>query len=122
MDKESLRLLLAQGVSVEKIAERFARHPSTVAYWMKKHGLVAPNRAKHAAKGGIDREALTAAVDAGLTIAGLAEEFALSRATVRHWLGRYGLRTKAAERTDHLRASRHGGKLTLSLTCAEHGS
>jgi IS30 family transposase len=48
MDRESLRLLLAQGVSMEKIAERFARHPSTVAYWMKKHGLEAPNREKHA--------------------------------------------------------------------------
>jgi transposase len=122
MDKESLRLLLAQGVSVEKIAERFARHPSTVAYWMKKHGLQAPNREKHAAKGGIDREAITAAVDAGLTIAGLAEAFSLSKATVRHWLGRYGLRTKAAERATELQTSRHAGKLTLSLTCAEHGS
>ena len=44
MERESLRLLLAQGQSVEQIAKRFGKHPSTVAYWMAKHGLVAPNR------------------------------------------------------------------------------
>lgn len=52
MDKESLRLLLAQGLSVEKIAKRFGKHPSTVSYWMKKHDLETPNREKYAAKGG----------------------------------------------------------------------
>ncbi|MGZ6617695.1 MAG: helix-turn-helix domain-containing protein, partial [Solirubrobacteraceae bacterium] len=31
MDKDSLTLLLAQGVSVEEIGRRFNRHPSTVA-------------------------------------------------------------------------------------------
>jgi transposase-like protein len=55
MDKNTLQLLLAQGVSVEQIGRRFGRHPSTVSYWMRKHGLEAPNRAKHASKGGIPR-------------------------------------------------------------------
>jgi transposase len=39
MDRESLRLLLAQGLSVEKIAERFDRHPTTISYWMRRYGL-----------------------------------------------------------------------------------
>ena len=51
MDKDALQLLLAQGVSVEQIGRRFGRHPSTVSYWMRKHGLEAPNRAKHAGQG-----------------------------------------------------------------------
>jgi IS30 family transposase len=34
MDRESLRLLLAQGVTVEEIGRRFDKHPSTVSYWM----------------------------------------------------------------------------------------
>ena len=51
MERESLRLLLAQGLSVEKIARPFGKHPSTVSYWMGKHGLDAPNRDKHAARG-----------------------------------------------------------------------
>lgn len=114
MDKESLRLLLSQGMSVERIARRFGRHPSTVSYWMRKHGLEAPNREKHAAKGGIARDELTGMVEAGLSIAGLAGHFGCSKATVRHWLTRYGLRTKPANRASKLRARRHEGRLTLS--------
>ena len=57
MDRGSLELLLGQGLSIEKIAERFGKHPSTVSYWLAKHGLKAVNREKHAARGGIEREA-----------------------------------------------------------------
>jgi transposase-like protein len=63
MEKESLVALLGQGLSVEKIARRFGKHPSTVAYWVAKHGLVAPMREQHAAKGGIERERLEALVE-----------------------------------------------------------
>ena len=125
MDKESLRLLLAQGVSVEKIAERFARHPSTVAYWMKKHGLQAPNREKHAAKGGIDRDVLEAYVKAGMTIAELAEAVGQSRTAVRYWLGRYGLKTQRARRADareQTRIAREEGQNTITRDCRHHGS
>lgn len=121
MDRESLRMLLAQGTSVEKIAARFGRHPSTVAYWMKKHGLEAPNRERYAARGGIDREELTTAVSAGLSIAELAVTFDCSKATVRHWLRRYRLRTQAAERASHARGSRAQGLLVITMNCAEHG-
>jgi hypothetical protein len=41
MEKESLELLLGQGLSVEKIAKRFGKDPSTVSYWMGKYGLEA---------------------------------------------------------------------------------
>jgi transposase-like protein len=125
MDKESLRLLLAQGVSVEKIAERFARHPSTVAYWMRKHGLEAPNRAKHAAKGGIDRDVLEAYVEGGMTIAELAEAVGQSRTAVRYWLGRYGLKTQRARRADvreQTRTAREEGQNTNTRDCRHHGS
>jgi transposase len=94
MDKDALQLLLAQGVSVEQIGRRFGKHPSTVSYWMRKHGLEAPNRAKHAAKGGIGRERLTELVGRGMTISEIATEVGLSKGAVRHWLGRYGLRTR----------------------------
>ena len=66
MDKESLRRLLGQGLSVERIPKRFGKDPSTVSYQMRKHGLEAPNREKHAAKGGIGRERLEALADAGM--------------------------------------------------------
>ena len=64
MDKESLELLLEQGLSVERIAKRFGKDPSTISYWMNKHGLVSPYREKHAAKGGIDRKGLEALIAA----------------------------------------------------------
>jgi transposase len=56
MDKESLELLLDQGLSVEKVAKRFGKDPSTISYWMGKYGLHAVNRETHAAKGGIERD------------------------------------------------------------------
>ena len=102
MDRDALQLLLAQGVSVEQIGRRFGRHPSTVSYWMRKHGLEAPNRAKHASKGGIERERLTELVGRGMTIAEIAEEVGLSKGAVRHWLGRYNLHTS------HRRGRRSG--------------
>jgi transposase len=60
MEKESLELLLGQGLSVEKIAKRFGKDPSTVSFWIAKYGLEAVNREKHAAKGGIDQNRLAA--------------------------------------------------------------
>jgi transposase len=56
--RESLEVLLSQGFSVEGIAARFNRHPSTISYWMAKFGLEAVNRERHAARGGIDRDEL----------------------------------------------------------------
>lgn len=121
MDKQSLRLLLAQGVSVEKIAKRFGKHPSTVSYWMKKHGLDAPNREKYAARGGIDRDRLAQLVGDGLTIAELAETLGCGKASVRYWLRKYDLRTRAAVQAEATATGRAAGRLTLARTCLRHG-
>ncbi len=99
MDRESLASLLDQGLSVERIAERFGKHPSTVSYWMAKYGLEAIGRDKHSAKGGIAREPLQALVDAGASIAVISETLRRSPGSIRHWLAKYGLETAAtAER------------------------
>jgi transposase len=124
VDRESLRVLLAQGLSVEKIAERFDRHPTTVSYWMRRHGLVALNREKYAAKGGIDREWLEALVRSGASIGEIATEVGRSKGTVRHWLARYGLRTDAARRRaspEETRSAKQAGSLEVTRVCARHG-
>ncbi len=121
MDRDALQLLLAQGVSVEQIGRRFGRHPSTVSYWMRKHGLEAPNRAKHAGKGGIDRAELEAAVARGMTIREIAAQLDRSTATVRHWLRRYALSTAATERARASRAGRVQGESLLIRDCTRHG-
>jgi transposase len=124
MDRDALQLLLAQGVSVEQIGRRFGRHPSTVSYWMRKHGLQAPNRAKHAGKGGIDRAELEAAVAVGLSIGEIAQRFGRSKGTVRHWLGRYGLKTMHRSKRASMPAAiaaRDAGLTSCVLPCPRHG-
>ncbi len=121
MDKASLETLLAQGLSLERIAKRFGKDPSTISYWMKKHGLVSPYREKHAAKGGLQREQLEELVEAGASIASISEQLQRGHATVRHWLAKYGLETRATARRRTTRAARDSGMLTVQSVCRYHG-
>jgi transposase-like protein len=123
MEKESLEFLLNQGFSIERIAKRFGKDPSTVSYWVKKHGLESPYRERHAAKGGIERERLEELVEAGKTTAEIAEAVGLSKGAVRHWMRFYGLRTKRArgERLKIARAAKEAGLLRVTMSCRHHG-
>jgi transposase-like protein len=125
MDKESLEVLLGQGLSVARIAERFGKDPSTVSYWMEKYGPKANNREKHSAKGGIAREILEPLVEAGMTIAQIAEAVGLSAGTVRHWLRQYDLRTQNAagrRSTSLVETAKDEGRLTITMDCRHHGT
>lgn len=124
MDKGSLEVLLAQGLSLAQIAKRFGKDPSTVSYWLEKHGLEAVNRDRHSAKGGIDREQLAGLVDSGMTIAEISAAVGLSKGTVRHWLRKYGLQTRSARgrRSSALvAAAKDAGQLIVTMTCKHHG-
>ena len=124
MDKESLEVLLCRGLSVEEIGKRFGKHPSTVSYWMKKHGLAANGAEKHAAKGGIDRNRLEGLVESGMTIAEIASEVGMSKATVRHWLRQHSLRTRntrGSRRGAATIAAKDAGHLTATMVCGRHG-
>src|SRR5690348_2816879 len=94
MDRASLEQLLRRGLSLAEIGRRFDLHESTVGYWVKKHGLAATNRERCAPRGGVPEQDLVALVEAGLSIAQIAEDLGRSKATVRHWLGRFGLKTQ----------------------------
>lgn len=121
MDEDSLKLLLAQGASVEEIGRRFGRDASTVAYWMRKYGLKTPNREKYASKGGIERERLRQLVDEGQSIAEIAESVGLSKGTVRHWLRKHGLVTQGNTRRNEAAAARRAGMLVIRRECNAHG-
>jgi transposase len=117
-----LELLLAEGLSLEQIGKRFARHPSTVSYWMEKYGLEAVNREKHLAKGGIDRALLTEIVEAAMSIAQIATDLGVGKATVRHWMRRYELRSLNVP--DPLRAAaasaaRADGRQAVLMSCPD---
>lgn len=116
--------MLGEGLSLAEIGRRLARHEATVAYWLKKYGLTAANRAQCAPRGGVEREQLEDLVGAGLSIAQISEETSLSRTTVRHWLARYGLKTHGAlgrrPRVEAARAREAGLGLAV-LRCRHHG-
>lgn len=108
-------------MSLEQIGAMVGRHPSTVAYWLKRHGLVANGRAKHAPKGGLPREELARLVVGDLTLHAIAERFEVSVATVRYWIDRHGLtRPRSAGRTEVERALEEGRR-TLLRECVRHG-
>jgi transposase/transcription elongation factor Elf1 len=121
MDKGSLELLLARGLSLEQIAERFRRHPSTVSYWLNRYGLKANGAEKHAAKGAVDEDRLRSLVDEGKSIAQIADSVGRSKATVRYWLRRHGLRTEPSQRRRRQGDALNDGLATLTLGCRRHG-
>jgi transposase len=96
MERASLERKLAAGRSIESIAPELGRDPSTVAYWVNKHGLTSQHARKHAARGGIAEERLRDLVERGLSVRQIAAECAVSATAVRHWLRRFRLRTQPA--------------------------
>ena len=120
MDKEVLGAWIAEGLSLEQIGQLAGRHPSTVGYWVRKHGLAAAGRERHAARGGIDRPSLERLVAAGASVATIAAELDRSPATVRHWLRRLGLETRRTARLRGRRARDSGAEL-LEMRCGRHG-
>jgi transposase/5-methylcytosine-specific restriction endonuclease McrA len=124
MDRASLERLLGQGLSLAEIGRRAGRHEATVGYWLRKHGLQAVGRAKHAARGGIGKEELEVLIVAGMSISEIAEEMNCSKGTVRHWLTRYGLKTHGAlgRRTAaQVLAGRTAGLSVVRMRCPRHG-
>jgi hypothetical protein len=84
-------------MSLEAIGEQVGRHPSTVGYWLKKHGLEAAGASRHRPKGPIDRRELERLVEDGCSLREIAVALNRGVATVRHWMKRYGLQTRRAE-------------------------
>jgi transposase len=117
MDRAPLEGFLSQVLSLAEIGKRVGLHEATVGYWVRKYGLEAANREKHAARGGIARAELEGLVEAGMSIAQIADAVGRSKTTVRHWLQEYGLRTEWAER----RLASGNRQPQLVLRCPHHG-
>jgi transposase-like protein len=115
MDRAWLQRELAERRSIESIAREVDRDPSTVAYWVAKHGLMSSHAAKHAARGGIDRDELESLVETGLSVRAIGERLGVSYATVQHWLKKHGLKTRRAGQP------RGGDARTVQRECAVHG-
>ena len=116
VDRRSLEEMLDAGLSLEEIGRRVDRHPSTIGYWVRKHGLVAPLRDRHAPKGALRKEQLEVLIEEGLTLSAIAQRVGRSYSTVRYWTNRYELETA------HLRRLRSTVKPPeLERVCPRHG-
>jgi transposase len=121
MDKQVLETLLGRGLSLERIADRFGIHPSTVGYWVKKHGLSAVHAERHATRGGIPCAVLEHLIRDGGTHRSIAEELDVSVATVRYWLTRFGLETQSTASRRETKAGKQATQISIQRTCKTHG-
>jgi transposase len=121
MEREWLERELAAGRSIESIAREVGRDPSTVAYWVNKHGLTSQHAPQHASKGGIERDTLAALLAEGLAIRAMAERLGVSYTTVRHWLRRYGLVTPRGAKLASTKPARDAGLDEAVIDCPIHG-
>jgi hypothetical protein len=121
MDKRFLEDCLTKEMSLEAIGELAGRHPSTVSYWLQKHGLRPNGAERHGPKGGLAKDELEPLVNEGLTIEGMAHRLGVGDTTVRHWLRRHGLKTRAAQRRAALASMRRTGGREMEAECRRHG-
>lgn len=121
MERQLLAEFLDAGMSLEQIGLVVGRDPSTVGYWVKKHGLTAAHKARHAARGGLTRESLERRITDGASVRGIAVQLGVSEGTVRHWLRKYGLQTLRAERMQASEAAQRTEKEVVELDCSHHG-
>lgn len=122
LDREALEAMLAQGCSLEEIGRRVDRHPSTVSYWLRKHGLEAIGSEAHMARGGLDREVLEALIGEGRSVREIAAAVDRSPTTVRHWLRFYDLRTSRAARLRTGGKTPLDGERVVQADCSVHGT
>jgi len=121
MDKGFLEDCLAKGMSLEAIGQIVGKHPSTVGHWLTKHELNANGTHKYAARGGLDREVLEAAVEEGLTLNEMAAELDRSVSTIRYWLARFELQATGGARRREARVGRERGLRYIERHCLRHG-
>src|SRR5919202_1935634 len=121
MHRAFLEQQLAAGRSLGRIGALVGKHPSTVGYWVKKHGLTAAHRERHVAKGGLSKQTLERQVAGGASVREIAIEHGVADATVRHWLRQFGLQTQRAARMRASRAAHRSEKEVVDLECSHHG-
>jgi transposase len=119
MDCDLLKAYLSEGLSLEQIGARVNRDPSTVGYWVKRYDLTPNGRDKHASRGGLTRAQLAPLVARGLTLRAMSDDLDVSVSTVRHWMKRFGFRTKRHRGNRHLGSPPKPGMIVDE--CHRHG-
>jgi DNA-binding transcriptional ArsR family regulator len=118
VDKRFLEDCLAKRMSLEAIGDLTGKHPSTVSYWLKKHGLALAGAEKYTGRGPLCQDELKSLASSGATLAEMAERLDRSISSVRYWLARYGIRS-INSRGPRRRHS-NGAKIAI-FECRRHG-
>lgn len=121
MERAVLVELLAEGLSIDAIAIRIDRSPSTVSYWLKRLDLRANGVAKFGPQAPLPREPLQALVEEGKSVPQIALAVGRSRDVVRRALRRHGLKTRGAANREASRAAMAAGTKRVELICTRHG-
>lgn len=121
MERAFLAEQLAAGRSLEQIGRLVGKHPSTVGYWVKKHGLTAVHRDKYAPKRAVEPAQFSQLVELGLTRAELARRLGISTTTVSYWLRKLGLTTRRGHTIMQTVRAREAGARTILRNCGKHG-
>jgi Helix-turn-helix domain len=124
MDRDQLESWLDEGLSLPQIGALLGRPPSTVGYWVERHGLVANGRDRYAPKGALTREQLRPLVDENLTLNEIAARLNRSVWTVRYWLAKLEiLRDDVAyrKRKHRLIRAKSIGVRRMQKSCPHHG-
>jgi transposase len=121
MKRRFLEECLAKGMSLEAIGKLTGKHPSSVSYWIQRHGLQAAGADRRAPKRGVARAELEPLVEEGLTIEQIAQRLGLGDTAARNWLKRHGLQTHGARRRAALATMRRNGEKEARLRCSRHG-
>lgn len=121
MEKGFLEDCLARGLSLDAIGELVERHPSTVSYWLKKHGLKAGGAEQHTPKGKVAPGVLRQMVEGGNSIREIAKELGVGSSTIRYWMRREGLETERSVRRREGKVAREAGLSKAYLRCPVHG-
>ena len=117
MDRSRLEQYLADGLSLEKIGVLENRDPSTVSYWVRKHGLK-PAFEAHGRRGSFDAAELA---ETGLTLEQIAERLDVSSSTVKRALDRFGIARHARGRRRLALDARGNGESRFTAECRRHG-
>ncbi len=117
MDKRFLEDCLAKGMSLEAIGELAGKHPSTIGYWLKKHGLETVGAEKYTGRGAVSRDALGQLAAAGVSLREIAARLDRSVSTIRYWLDRYDIPAPKFSRQ-----RRSEGPKYATFECRRHGS
>lgn len=121
MKRRSLEDRLAKGMSLEAIGREVGKHPSTVGYWLKKHGLNAVGHERFSPRGGLERAPLETAVKNGLTLKEISRLVDRDISTVRYWLAQYGLKATGGSKRRETREAKERGDRHIERLCPRHG-